>query len=299
MHHIPLNKEGDFMKLKSINIFVCLFLYIALLSNSCKKEEAQSLMTSIEQLQNNYTLLPEAQISISKDQTILACYTEPTERYKHGILGDQIEAGRLVISINATTHELPLQEEYVFEDIRPRLYDVDKDGQLEFVTIRSNVNEGAGIVIYKILVDQIIEYAMVPEIGIANRWLNIVAIDDLDNDGVIELAWIETPHIGGILKIAKIQAGILEVITEKSLYSNHAIGQRNLCLSILTEQEEQKVFYVPNQARDTLVGFTFDGVDLNIIDAIEKDIDFSIPLMDQYDFSGLVMEEQDNCIFLE
>lgn len=35
------------------------------------------------------------------------------------------------------------------------------------------------------------------------------------------------------------------------------IDERNLCLSVLTEQAGQKVGYVPNQNRSKIVGFTF------------------------------------------
>ena len=83
-------------------------------------------------------------------------------------------------------------------------------------------------------------------------WLNIVTINDLDNDGIVELVWIQTPHIGGILKVAKINAGALQVLDTESQYSNHEGGERNMCLSILTEQSSQKIFFQrkkwPNKA---------------------------------------------------
>ncbi len=261
---------------------------------SCNKEEG--IKTPLERIQENYTQMPEEQISRSSDNSIFASYTNPTERYGHGILGDKIEGGQLVIASEENTYELNLPDNYVFEDIRPRMYDVDGDGQLEFITIRSDVNKGAGIVIYKIIVDQLIEHARVLEIGSQNRWLNIVAIDDLDNDGIVEIAWIQTPHIGGILKVAKIQSGILNVISETSLYSNHAIGKTNLCLSLLRQVENQKVIYVPTQSRDAVVGFTFDGNDLHEFETIEMDVDFSLPLNVQLNLSNTIVEEEDNCI---
>jgi len=119
----------------------------------------------ILKFQNDYTLLPEAQISISNDKNVYAAYANPTERYAHGILGDKIEGSQLIISVDGIFHELNLPSSYVYEDIRPRLYDVDGDGELEIICIRSHVDQGAGIVIYKIIVDQIIEYARVVEIG--------------------------------------------------------------------------------------------------------------------------------------
>ena len=271
-----------------------------LLFSSCKEQEENQIpsretITIRDQLLTNYTPLPEAQISQSSDQRIYATYTTPTKRYPHGILGDQIEASQLVVVVDSIFYELQLSDEYVFEDIRPRLYDVDGDGELEFITIRSNVSKGAGIVIYKIIAEELVEYAFVPEIGIANRWLNVVAIHDLDEDGIVELVWIQTPHIGGILKVAKIESGAMEVLAETSLYSNHAIGERNLCLSVLTEQSNQKVFYVPGQDRDRIVGFTFANAALMEFEVISQAVDFSKKLSTQFDFNGILGGE-DNCI---
>ena len=249
----------------------------------------------IEQLNANYSLLPEASFSISKDSSTLAAYTQPTERYRHGILGDRIEAGQLVVVINGVFFERTLSTDYVFEDIRPRLADVDHDGKLEFITIRTHVQLGGGIAIYKIENDQLIEYAHVEEIGIPNRWLNPVIIHDLDQDGTVELAWIQTPHIGGILKIAKIQPGKLKPLDETQFYSNHGIGERNLCLSVLTEENEKRVFYVPSQGRDQLVGFSFQDNQLVEEVRVDQEVDFGVPLIEQYGFEGVVVTEN-NCI---
>jgi hypothetical protein len=186
----------------------------------------------------------------------------------------------------------------VFEDLRPRLYDVDGDGELEIITIRSDLSMGSGIVIYKLEDSQLVEYAILPEIGIPNRWLNLVAINDLDNDGIVEMVWIQTPHIGGILKVAKIQEGTLEVLDETSLYSNHASGDRNLCLSVINEESNQKVVYVPSQERDNIVGFTLTNNELMEFEVIVQPVDFSVPLRDQYPFENII-EQEDNCIIAE
>ncbi len=285
--------------MKHLPIF---FLAILLLTNCKEPEEIPNPPTAtttiLNQLNNNYDHLPEKQISISQDRRVYATYTNPTKIYDHGILGDQIEASQLVVVVDSVFYELELPNEYVFEDIRPRLYDVDGDGELELITIRSNVAKGAGIVIYKIIADQLVEYALIPEIGIPNRWLNIVAIDDLDQDGRVELVWIQTPHIGGILKVAKIESGTMQVLTETSLYSNHAIGERNLCLSVLTEPSSQKVFYVPSQSRAKIVGFTFANNALTVVEEINQAVDFSKTLIAQFDFKDLVGGE-DNCVIVE
>lgn len=251
--------------------------------------------TILDQLDLNYQQLPEQEIATSLDKRVYAQYAMRTEKYGHGILGDKIEAEQLVIVVDSVFYTLNLANEYVFEDIRPRLYDVDGDGALEFITIRTHVSQGAGIAIYKIIDGQLTEYAHLAEIGTAYRWLNIVAINDLDNDGLAELVWIETPHIGGILKVAKLSAGKLNVLAETGQYSNHKIGERNLCLSVLTQELNKKVFYVPNQSGNKIIGFTFEENQFHVFEEISQVVDFSETLGKQYNFSNIIAEEN-NCI---
>ena len=238
----------------------------------------------LEQLGSEYEQLPERGIAASKDNTVFAQYALPTDRYGHGILGDRIEAGQLVVAKDSVFYVFTLSDDYVFEDIKPRLFDVDRDGELEFVTIRSHKDKGAGVVIYKIILDQLEEYAWVNEIGTSFRWLNIVAINDLDNNGKVELVWVQTPHIGGVLKVATIGSGELSVIDETRQFSNHAIGERNLCLSVLTGNSRAKVFYLPTQNRNHVRGFSFKDDKLLSVVNIDLKVDFSRPLSDQHEF---------------
>lgn len=268
------------------------------LNNEELTQPDNSNKTILDILALDYKQLPEQEIARSFDNRVYAQYTQPSEKYTHGILGDKIEAEQLVVVTDSVFYSITLANEYVFEDIRPRLHDVDGDGALEFICIKTHKQEGAGIAIYKIVNERLVEYAHLSEIGTAYRWLNIVTINDLDNDGTVELAWIETPHIGGVLKVAKILAGELQVIDETRAYSNHAIGERNLCLSVLTQQLNKKVFYVPNQSRNKIIGFSFENNKLNIFEEITQDIDFAESLEEQYNFSNIVANE-DNCIFVK
>jgi hypothetical protein len=272
-----------------------LILTVCTDNNEKENQEDTANQTITNQLALNYQQLPEQEIAISRDNRVYAQYAKQVEKYNHGILGDKVEAEQLVVVVDSVFNTFHLSDEYVFEDIRPRLYDVDGDGELEFICIRSHISKGAGIAIYKMVNSQLVEYAHVAEIGTANRWLNIVCMNDLDNDGTVELVWIETPHIGGILKVAKINKGKLQVLDENAQLSNHAIGERNLCLSALTEQLNNKVFYVPNQSRNKIIGFTFENNKFQIFEEITQLVDFAETLASQYSFSNM-LEEEDNCI---
>ena len=242
----------------------------------------------VELLAGHFDQLPEAQISISEDESVYAQYAQPTDRYGHGILGDRIGAGQLVLWSDGVTYTHTLADRYVFEDIQPRLFDVDGDGELEIVTIRTDVSAGAGIMIYKVEDGALTEYAWVDEIGTPSRWLNIAAIYDLDGDGIMEIAWVQTPHIGGILRVARISKGRLSVLSESTLYSNHAIGELNLCLSVVVALTEQTTLYVPSHDRTQIAGLKFTGDMLVRTETIDHPVDFSRSLSSQYDFNGVV-----------
>ena len=275
---------------------VFLFVFLALSIMSCDTSTTEGPRI-LELLALNYDQLPEQAIAKSVNGRFYAQYAMPTSKYSHGVLGDQIEAEKLVVVRDSTFYELVLAENFVFEDIRPRLYDVDGDGDMEIITIRTDLTNGAGIAIYKIQDGEIREYSSIREIGKSNRWLNIVAIDDLDNDGIVEIVWIETPHIGGVLKIARISNGVLDVISEEAGYSNHGLGDRNLCLSVLTDQMTSKVFYVPIQNRLKIVGFEFKDDELMKVEEINLEVDFSESLLSQHDFNNIVADPV-NCINL-
>jgi len=259
------------------------------------QESEVEIDSILSKLASDYNQMAEKEIAISKDQKVFAQYASPTTRYTHGILGDAIEAAALVVAVEGKFYKLELSNKYVFEDIRPRLADVDEDGLLEFVCIRSHVNKGAGIVVYKLGADGLFEYAFVPEIGIRNRWLNIVAIQDLDKDKQVELAWVQTPHIGGILKFANLSKGKLQVVDEVSFYSNHAIDETNLCLSVVNLENENKIVYLPSQDRQSIVGFQLKEKKWVNHFTINQPVDFSKPLTDQYTFTNIVSIEN-NCI---
>ena len=104
-----------------------------------------------------------------------ARYTEPTDRYTHGILGDAIEFGALVMTVDGAEVLLRLPETHVFEDVAPRLIDIDLDGVHEVMVVETKVTEGARISIYDGAGDLV---AATPHIGRSNRWYSPVGAAD-------------------------------------------------------------------------------------------------------------------------
>ncbi|WP_370229043.1 FG-GAP repeat domain-containing protein [Cognatishimia sp.] len=163
-----------------------------------------------------------ASLSVAQAEVISARYADPTDRYAHGVLGDAIEWGTLELRIkNKPRLRIILPETRVFEDLEPRLFDVDLDGDLEVIVIESNATQGARLAIY----DENGFVAANPYIGTRNRWLAPVGAADLDGDGKVEIAYIDRPHLAKTLRIWRFENGALSEVAQKAGLTNHRIGQ--------------------------------------------------------------------------
>ena len=156
-------------------------------------------------------------------QTITAArYTEPTERYSHGVLGDAIEYGALELTLAGQAPVLiRLPEDHVFEDLAPRLVDVTGDGLPEVMVVETDVTQGAALALYGAAG----KIAETPHIGQSNRWLAPIGVADLDGDGRIELAYIDRPHLAKRLRIWRFDQGSLTPVAEAPGFTNHRIGE--------------------------------------------------------------------------
>ncbi len=156
-------------------------------------------------------------------QTITSAqYAEPTDRYDHGILGDDLEWGALVLTLrDGSKVTLRLPTSRVFEDIEPRLADVDGDGTPEVIVIETDLARGASLAIY----DAKGKRTATPYIGRTHRWLAPLGVADLDNDGMVELAYIDRPHLAKTLRVWRYQDGRLLPVADLPGLTNHQIGQ--------------------------------------------------------------------------
>ena len=170
---------------------------------------------------------PESLVSVEiTDKTQSAWYDDATKRYAHGVLGDAVEPSTLKVKDQkGCTHSIILDQEHVFEDLAPRLADIDQDSDAEIITIRSHQNYGAQIAVYKLGDDGINLLTTTPYIGTSNRWLAPVGIADFNNDGDMDIAFVDRPHLAKTLRIWSYTDGELQQIASKPGYSNHRIGE--------------------------------------------------------------------------
>ena len=154
-----------------------------------------------------------------------ARYEAPTARYPHAVLGDDEEWGALVFELaDGSERLLTLPEARVFEDIAPRLFDVDGDGAPEAVVVESDAALGARLAIYSpagLL-------AATPFIGQRFRWLAPVGIGDLDGDGAVEIAYVDRPHLARVLRVWRFSDGALTEVASLEGVTNHRIGETDI-----------------------------------------------------------------------
>ena len=181
-------------------------------------------------------MLPDG-IVIYGRRGIAECWlVGPTNRYRHGVLGDAIEAsGVRAVDRDGRLMSFDLSEDSVFEDRLARLADPDGDGRDEILVVRSYLTRGSSLTVLKAECGALTVVAETVPIGLPHRWLNPVGVGDFDGDSRPEIALVITPHIGGVLEIYQLEGNRFSLEASAKGFSNHAMGSRELGLSAMFE----------------------------------------------------------------
>lgn len=196
--------------------------------------------------------LPMSRSTSGKNDVKTAWLAKPTSRYKHGVLGDELEAAQLrVITRSGKTLSVELEEQRVFEDLEPRIIDMDGDKKDEIIVVESDENYGASLSVFGIK-DGLLQRITASEfLGRPYRWLNPAGVGDFDADGSLDIALVATPHIGGILRLYHYNKTGLSLFAEKHDVSTHTIGSTELALAAVVKGTPDK-FLLPNQNHTSL-----------------------------------------------
>ncbi len=167
----------------------------------------------------------------ARAEIVSARYEGATDRYPHAVLGDALEWERLV-AILSDGRQIALRwpDTIVFEDLAPRLADLDGDGAPEVIVVESHENLGARLSVYGLNDGALSLRAATPFIGTRFRWLAPLGAADLDGDGRLEIAYVDRPHLARILTVWRYLPGTegsvtLEPVGTASGATNHRIGE--------------------------------------------------------------------------
>lgn len=179
------------------------------------------------------TQMPETLVRHDGTGIYAAWYDNPTDRYGHGVLGDRFEPTTLTAYSPTAANTcrilgVTLDADHVFEDVAPRLQDLDGDGAAEIIVVRSHARLGAQLAVYGDAGDgmNLRLIAATPYIGQSSRWLAPVGAADLNGDGLMEIAFVDRPHLARILRVwTYFPDGRLEQIASLGGLTNHRIGE--------------------------------------------------------------------------
>jgi hypothetical protein len=198
--------------------------------------------------------LPLSRVARGNRDIAVAWLAGPTNRYRHGVLGDDLEAKRLVVETRSGKRlQVDLPPRRVFEDLEPRLVDVDDNSRDEIMVVESDTKLGASLALYGIVDGQLKRIAATYFLGQPYRWLNPLGVGDFDGDGKLDIALVATPHIGGKLRLYRFKNSNLSLFAEYPGISTHRMGSTQLGLGRVVSASPRDQLLVPDQARRVLM----------------------------------------------
>ncbi len=225
--------------------------------------------------------LENSQVAAGTRDIAFAWLGTPTMRYPHRSLGSTAHAAAIHIQtrlpagrVQELVYKLPLTR--VFEDLVPRLVDLDADGRDELVVVEADLLRGAAVVVLGLrsaakpgvsaasvgsessepLVQvELVELARSPYAGSSFLWLNPLGFGDFDGDGKTDVAAVVTPHIGGTLTLYRYQPPHLEPFAKAMDVSNHRMGAVEQELGVVVPPKvpgQRASIVVPDMTRRAL-----------------------------------------------
>ncbi len=198
----------------------------------------------------------DARILVDENGRLLV-NIEPTNRYAHAIMGDDLEAAALALIETDPTPKvirtIPISDKFVMEAISPLWVDLDGDGEREIIVTRANSEQGAQVIVLNEMGELIAEG---PAIGQGNRWRHQLAAATFGPNGEVELVEVRTPHIGGPAGFFRWEGNQLTKVTDERGFTSHMIRSRNLDMAVAGKLDAsgRMTIVLPSQDRTILGG---------------------------------------------
>tara|TARA_R110002110_G_scaffold123298_9_gene299987 strand:+ start:13916 stop:14665 length:750 start_codon:yes stop_codon:yes gene_type:complete len=168
--------------------------------------------------------LPDGQAYVETTGPVKVRLGGPTLRYDHDVLGGMPRWSTLSVAAPGGSSSVSLPENLVFEDTRPRLWDVTGDGTPEIVVVESSLTKGARLAVWSFQGARLERLAETAYFGRPQRWLAPLAVGDFDGDGRPEIAYVDRPHLARELVFLRFENGNLRELARLGGVTNHRIG---------------------------------------------------------------------------
>ncbi|MBS0533131.1 MAG: VCBS repeat-containing protein [Proteobacteria bacterium] len=199
-------------------------------------DKAKLAFLDVERQRPPENALPDGQVVTGTHDIARVWFASPTQRYDHAALGDAIEAGSLmIVTADGKTDTVVLGNDAVFEDLTPRLADLDGDGRDEIVVVKSYLTRGSAIAVIAQRKGRYQIVAETPPLGGPHRWENPAGIGDFNGDGKMDIAVVRQPHAVGALELWTYADGRLRHGPSLDDFSNHVAGTRALGMSAVAD----------------------------------------------------------------
>ncbi len=165
----------------------------------------------------------------SRGDIVRAWFAGPSTIYDHLVLGRDSEPALLFVQHPPDGTDcgaaIAAGDGRVFEDIAPRLHDLNGDGTNEVIVVRSHIARGAQLAVYGVTGGSFALLAATAPAGAPYRWLAPAGVGDFDGDGRVEIAWVQRPHADRVLVIGRLEGARITEIARAPGFSNHRIGE--------------------------------------------------------------------------
>jgi hypothetical protein len=209
--------------------------------------------------------LPDTRITVgSVDGTTpvqAVVLSEGTDRYRHGALGDKVEATSVTV-IDVAANALAVRSRYVvkspavIEDLIAMLAPIGEGTRAALVMVKSVARQGSSVLVLGWREGALDVLAEGPALGQSNRWVHVIAAADVTGDRVPALIAVNAPHVAGVLVAYERRAASLVPVAKALGYASHALGSRNEDQAVLADLSGtgRPEVILPRQSRDVLAG---------------------------------------------
>ena len=237
------------------------FILTGLLCSPSFAQKAVHLMPAADSPAIGPALQSDLPASHGSNDIAQAWLSTSQTRISHGALGDVPETSVLTVRTRGgamLSYALP--DDSVFEDLIPRVHDLNGDGHDEVILVRSRLHTGSSLMLLGIRAGKLMPLAESVPLDQPGQWLNPVGVADVDGDGRMEILVVLTPHSNGTLTEYNLVEDTLVQGHHITGVTNHVMGSRDQGMSALMDAngDGHPDVIVPATDRRSIHALAFD-----------------------------------------